>query len=323
MDYRVVTGVVLAAGLAVASVDPCAARQQVFRTNTDIVSAYATVVDPEGQIVTNLTRDDFLIFDNGRSQPLIQFDSSVRPIRIVVMLDMSGSMMGNLKILRESAVEMFTRLLPDDRARVGSFGDSITITPNFTNNTDELIRSLWLDLKPGGGTPLWSAVNAAMTGLAHETERRVVLVLSDGHDTGSIGHFGQAQVTEADVAKRGQTEEVIVYAIGLASSFDPSGGGGLAARRSALAGYRDGPDPWLRELARQTGGGYFELTEATALGPTFARVADELHRQYLLGYKMPDRDGRQHQIDVRIRGRTGLDVHARKGYFAPKTGTVP
>ena len=50
--------------------------------------------------------------------------------------------------------------------------------------------------------------------------------------------------------------------------------------------------------------------------------ADELHRQYLLGYKMPDRDGRQHQIDVRIKGRTGLDVHARKGYFAPKTGTV-
>src|SRR5262249_34424287 len=159
-----------------------------------------------------------------------------------------------------------------------------TITQHFTNNTDELIRSLWLDLKPGGGTPLWAAVNAAMSGLVHETERRVVLVLSDGHDTGSFGHFGQSPVTETDVAKRGQTEEIIVYAIGLASSFDPngSGGGGLAPRRLGLAGYNDGPDPWLRELARQTGGGYFELTDGDTLGPTFARVADELHRQYLL-----------------------------------------
>jgi len=318
MDHRIVQGIVLAAGLTAASIDPSAVpQQQVFRTNTDIVSAYATVVDKGGGIVTNLTRDDFMVFDNGRSQPLIQFESAVRPIRIIVMLDMSGSMTGNLKILRESAVEIFTRLLPDDRARVGSFGDRITITQQFTNNTDDLIRSLWTDLTPGGGTPLWAAVNAAMTALTHETERRVVLVLSDGHDTG--GRFGQSQVTVADVAKRGQTEEIIVYAIGLASSFDPgSSSGGTVARRLGLAGYGEGPDPWLHELARQTGGGYFELTDADALGPTFARVADELHRQYLLGYRLPDRDGRLHQIDVRVRGRTGLEVRARKGYLAPK-----
>ena len=316
MDHRIVQGVVLAAALTAASLDPSAAPQQVFRTNTDIVSAYATVVDAEGGIVTNLTRDDFLIFDNGRSQPLIQFESAIRPIRIIVMLDMSGSMTGNLKILRESAVEMFTRLLPEDLARVGSFGDRITISQQFTNNTDDLIRSLWLDLKPGGGTPLWSAVNAAMTALSHETERRVVLVLSDGHDTGSAGR--QSQVTVSDLAKRGQTEEIIVYAIGLASSFDGSGGrGGAALTRLMMPGY-GGPDPWMRELARQTGGGYFELTDADTLGPAFARVADELHRQYLLGYRLPDRDGRLHQIDVRVRGRTGLDVRSRKGYLAPK-----
>ena len=125
-------------------------------------------------------------------------------------------------------------------------------------------------------------------------------------------------MTVADLAKRGQTEEVIVYAIGLASSFDRTGNrSGAAAARFGLAGY-GGPDPWMRELARLTGGGYFELTDADALGPTFARVADELHRQYLLGYRLPDRDGRQHQIDVRVRGRTGLEVRARKAYLAPK-----
>ena len=82
---------------------------------------------------------------------------------------------------------MFTRLLPDDKARVGHFGNRIAISPKFTNNVDDLIRTLWLDLEPGGPTPLWGAVNAAMSALARIEGRRVVLVLSDGKNTGLRG----------------------------------------------------------------------------------------------------------------------------------------
>jgi Ca-activated chloride channel homolog len=284
--------------------------QQTFRTGTQTVSAYATVVDASGQILTDLTRDDFIVFDNARSQPLTVFGNTRRPIHIVVMLDMSGSMLGHLTLLRNSAVQMFTRLLPDDRARVGNFGDRITVSPRFTNDVDDLVRALWMDLKPGGGTPLWGAVNVAMTALAHVEGRRVVLVLSDGRDTGAVGHPGEPGVTLNDLIKRGQMEDFIVYAIGLASRMDPAA--------QVLAGQVGGnPDPGLRELALMTGGGYFELTDADELGPTFARVADELHRQYLLGYRMPEHDGKVHRIDVRVK-RPSVTVRARKSYVASK-----
>jgi len=316
MDHRIAHGVLLAAALTAASLDPSAAPQQVFRTNTDIVSAYATVVDAEGGIVTNLTRDDFLIFDNGRSQPLIQFESAIRPIRIIVMLDMSGSMTGNLDVLRRSAVQMFTRLLPGDQARVGNFGDRIVISPTFTNNVDTLIRALYLELEPGGNTPLWGAVNAAMGALARLDGRRVVLVLSDGKNTAPIP-------TLREVVERAQLEDFMVYAIGLRSrgGFNVGGrsaGGIGGARMGRSRGFSaDEPDPGLRDLAEESGGGYFALNDTIDLGDTFARVADELHRQYLLGYAAPEDDGRVHTIEVKAADGS-LKVRARRSYQAPQ-----
>ena len=142
-----------------------------------------------GRLVTDLTRDDFEVFDNGRPQPITLFDNSIQPINIVVMLDMSGSMIGqHLPLLRSSAVQMFTRLLPADKARVGNFGDRITLSPKFTNDQDELIRALWLDLEPGGPTPLWARGRTPRCRRSRRLDgRRVVLVLSDGKDTGFRG----------------------------------------------------------------------------------------------------------------------------------------
>lgn len=312
---------------------PPTQQAPVFRTVTQTVSVYATVLDPaDGRLVTDLARGDFQIFDNGRPQPLTIFDNREQPISIVIMLDMSGSMSGNVPTLRKAAVQMFTHLRPDDKARVGGFGDRITLSERFTNDTDELIRALWFDLTPGGGTPLWGAVNVAMTALAHLDGRRVVLVLSDGKDTAAGG--GRPAVTLPEAIERVQTEEFMVYAIGLASRMgpDPSGAGGGAGGfggggrrgRGAWGGGRgsgrgDEPDPGLRELATESGGGYFELHDADELGPTFARVADELHRQYLLGYSVPEQDGKLHTIEVRVT-RPGMTVRARKSYLAPKTG---
>jgi Ca-activated chloride channel family protein len=281
----------------------------VFRSATQMVPVYVTVVDESGHLVTDLTRDDFEVFDNGRSQTIAQFSSAIQPISIVVMLDMSGSMTGNIPLLRQAAVQMFTRLLPSDQARIGSFGDRITISDHFTNDQNELIRSLWNDLVPGGGTPLWAAVNIAMTALTHLEGRRVVLVLTDGKDTGAVwGMPGRSTITLQDVVRRAQVEEYLLYAIGL-QSRGMSGHYGRAAL--------DEPDPGLRELSAETGGGYFELHEADALGPAFARVADELHRQYLIGFVAPEADGRLHQITVNVK-RPGALPRARRNYLAPR-----
>jgi Ca-activated chloride channel family protein len=305
-----------------------AGQEPVFRSEVRTVPVYVTVLGQDGRLVTDLRREQFRVFDNGRPQPIALFDASIQPISIIVMLDTSGSMAGNLSVLRSAAVQMFTRLLPADKARVGHFGERIAMSPTFTNDVNELIRSLWLDLEPGGPTPLWGAVNAAMAAMSKMTGRRVVLVLSDGKNTGLRTVNGVATGPSLDeVIRRAQTEDYMVYAIGMRSRMDGrasrSRPGPLAppmsGRRARLAGLflESEPDPGLRELAAETGGGYFELNETTDLGETFARVADELHRQYLLGFVPPEADGKVHHLEVRL-DDPSFKPRARQSYQAPR-----
>jgi VWFA-related protein len=251
--------------------------------------------------VTDLTKDDFEIFDDARLQPITVFANDVQPISIVAMLDTSGSMTGNVRLLREASVQLFTHLLPADRARVGNFGDRISLSPRFTGDQDELIRWLWTEMVPGGPTPLWGAINVGMTALEHVDGRRVVLVFTDGYDTSSSREF----VSLRDVTSRAQAEEFMVYGVGLWSRSD---GRGPFVRTAP-------PDPGLRALAEETGGGYFELLNADDLGPTFTRVAEELHHQYLLGFPATRLDGRLHRLDVRVR-RPDMTARGRKSYLA-------
>jgi Ca-activated chloride channel family protein len=290
-----------AAGVWVAAQEP-----PVFRSSTQTVPVYVTVIGEDGRLVTNLTRDDFEVFDDGRPQPITLFDSGVQPISIIMMLDMSGSMLGHVTVLRNAAVQMFTRLEAGDKARVGSFGDRIVISPTFTKDVDTLIRTLWFDLKPGGSTPLWGAINAAMAGLAQVDGRRVVLVLSDGKNSPRTMNGLAMGPTLEDVIRRAEAEDFMVYSIGMRSR----------SARLRSPGESDEPDPGLRQLAHDSGGGYIELEGTDDLGVAFARVADELHRQYLLGFAAPDADGRIHRLEVRVKDPT-MHPRARRTYQAP------
>lgn len=293
------------------------ARQQsgVFRAATRTVPIYTTVIGPDGRLVTDLTRDDFQIFDDGRPQPITVFDSEVQPISIVVMLDTSGSMSGNIRMLREASVQLFTHLMPADKARVGNFGDRITVSPRFTNDVNELIRWVWTDMDTGGPTPLWGAINVGMTALQHVEGRRVVLVFTDGRDASA-----RQVITLRDVTARAQAEDFMIYGIGMwsrggyAGSRGPSGVGGLGPRGRGRGG-GEPPDPGLKAIAEESGGGYFELLTTDNLGPTFARVAEELHRQYLIGFTADRLDGRLHALEVRMR-QAGYTARARRSYVA-------
>ena len=105
------------------------AQQPVFRGTGDAVRVFVTVTDRDGRLVTTLTQDDFEVRDEGKPQPITLFDNTPQPIRLIVMLDVSGSMEGNLPLLRAAAEQLFARLRPDDVARVGTFGHEITISP--------------------------------------------------------------------------------------------------------------------------------------------------------------------------------------------------
>ena len=205
--------IVVLAALA-AGVGVLGAQEATFHGGTHTVSVYATVVDRAGRLVPNLTQDDFEVLDNGKPQTLTIFKNDTQPITIVVMLDRSGSMVGNFAIERAAAEEFVGDLLPADKARLGSFSNRVQIDPpDFTSDRDQLIRILHGNLQDAGPTPLWNATYAAMNALSSQGGRRVVLVFTDGYDS-PVRPAGN--VSLRDVIDRAQTDEIMVYAIGLA-----------------------------------------------------------------------------------------------------------
>lgn len=305
------------AACVLAVVGAAGQQQPVFRGTGDAVRVFVTVTDRDGRLVTTLTRDDFEVRDEGKPQPITLFDNSPQPIRLIVMLDVSGSMEGNLPLLRAASEQLFTRLRPDDKVRVGAFGHEIVISPSFTRNPDELRRALPDGIAQDAPTPLWRAVDEALDAFGGDgDERRVILVLSDGKDSGPLG-FRKRYVSQAEVIDRARNDDVMIYAIGMRSrgarQMQPGiGPGGLQAALTA-----DWPDPGLARVAEETGGGYTEIRFGQDLGAAFAQVADELHSQYLIGFAPPKRDGKVHSVDVRVSQR-GLKPRARKSYVAPK-----
>lgn len=294
-------------------------QPQVFRAGRDAVRVFATVTDRDGRLVTTLEQNDFEVRDEGKPQPITQFDNTPQPLRLVVMLDVSGSVEGNVPLLRAAASQLFGRLLKDDVARVGSFGNDVTISPEFTSDARELNAALPTSIAPDAPTPLWRAIEQAMDAFSGQDDRRkVILVLSDGKDSGPNG-FRQRPSSQADVIDRARQEDVMIYAVGMRSRPRtrrlPPGGMGPGGLQAMLVA--DLPDPGLARVAEETGGGYIEIRPGEDLGAAFTGVADELHTQYLLAFTPPKRDGKVHEVGVRVT-RGGLKTRAKKTYVAPR-----
>jgi Ca-activated chloride channel family protein len=282
--------VLTAAGLS-------AQQQPTFKSGTQIVSLFVTVADAEKRLVPDLTKDDFEVFDNDKSQPIVYFDNSIHPITVVVMLDTSGSMTGTIGLLRQAAEQFLIRLLPDDKGRVGAFNDKIQFSSHFTNDRDQLVTDV-KDLDYGNGTRLWDAVGASLEELKGIDGRRVILVFTDGDDTES------RTMSLGKVIERARADEVMIYAIGLESNY-------FNGQRMV----KSKPDSGLRKIADETGGGYFELSKTADLAPTFTRVAYELHSQYVIGFAPTQLDNRVHKLTVKMK-KPGLAARARRSYVA-------
>jgi VWFA-related protein len=313
---RLLTCVTLAA-CVVSAVAAAGLQQPVFRGGSDVVRVFVTVIDRDGRLVTTLTQDKFEVRDEGKPQPITLFDNTPQPIQLIVMLDVSGSMQGNLPLLRAAGAQLFARFQEKDVARVGAFGHEVILSPSFTHDARELGAAMPTEIAADAPTPLWRAIDEALGSFSKEDDRRkVILVLSDGKDTGPLS-FRQRPASQGEVIDRARQEDVMIYAVGMRSRgsrpMHPGiGPGGLQAMLLA-----DMPDPGLARVAEETGGGYIEIRFGEDLGAAFAGVADELHTQYLLGYAPPKRDGKVHDINVRVT-EGGLKPRARKNYVAPK-----
>ncbi len=271
-----------------------AAQQPTFRVGAQNVPVYVTVTDANKRLVPGLMQENFEIFDEKTKVPITIFDNQIQPVTVAVMLDSSGSMTMNLELLKQAAEQFVIRLLPDDKARIGYFNDKIAFLSEFSSDRDMLIASI-KDMQFGNPTRLYDSLIFSLDELLPIEGRKVILSFTDGADTASRSSMGE-------VLRRAREEEVMVYGIGL---------------ESVMLNIRTRPDGALRKLAAETGGGYFELKNADDLGPTFTRVAQELHSQYLLGFE-PQTDGKVHKIEVRV-NRPGLVARGRRTYQAPKS----
>lgn len=267
-----------------------------FKSAASTVHIYATVQGKDGRLVTNLTREDFDVLDNNRPRPITVFDNTPQDITVAVMFDMSGSMARQHPRIRAAAQALVDALWEKDRARIGSFGEEVAISPLLSSDKPTLRRIVNEELWPGGATPLWHATEVAMNSLDAEPGRRVVLLFTDGADSGLLVPGSRKRVGE--LAERGG---FMVYAVGLEEN---------------------GLSDHMISFVEDTGGGRFLVGGEDDLGKTFAQVVEELHHQYVIGFSPETLDGKSHKLTVRSR-QPGTQVRGRRTYVAnPETGSI-
>lgn len=294
----VVCAVVLTPWARLSARDTQDPQQPTFRTGVRTVPVYATVTDRGGRFVLDLKKSDFVIVDNGQPVSITQFSNQFVPITAAVMLDLSRSMINRYDAVIAAAEQFIVRLMPGDRARVGSFSEEVRMGPPLTDDRDAMIKFLRdsFDLRVGMRTRLWDGIEQGILSLEGVEGRRVVFVISDGTDTWSVKRMD-------DVLGMARKAGVLVYWISM------SGTGGPEPRAQMR------PNAGLRSFVEDTGGGYMRFAEIDEINPIMTEVAQELHHQYLLGFTPAVLDNRLHKLEVRTT-QSNYTVRARKNYVA-------
>lgn len=271
---------------------------QTFRAGVKIVPVYATVAAPNGQFILDLKKEQFTLTDNGQPVTITQFSNQFVPITAAIMLDLSKSMLTRYDAVLASAEQFIVRLMPGDRARVGSFSEEVRMGPPLTSDRDALIKFLRdsFDLRVGMRTRLWDGIDEGIKALDGAEGRRVVFVITDGNDTWSVKRGD-------DVLSAARKAGVLVYWI----SMSGTGGPEPQSQRTPSAG--------LRSFVEDTGGGFMRFNEIDEINRIMTEVTQELHHQYLLGFTPAALDGHLHKLDLRV-PQSNYTVRARKTYVA-------
>ena len=274
------------------------AAQSTFRARLDLVQISLTVTDASGRIVTGLGKSDFQVWEDGVEQEVAQFTDQRVPVSLGVLLDASDSMRGRPVVDAREALNRFVGelLFPEDEAFVATFNHSPRLAARWKRPTSSLVDVL-KGLQPSGGTAIYDSLAETARLFERRNNARAAFVLiSDGADTASDRTLHQA----LDTIRR---SDAFVYAI----AIDPP---------DARGSTRVNPEA-LREITSLSGG-YTEVVRSAAdLGPATARIADELNKQYTLGYSSTrPPDGSWRALRVRVRNTAEYSVRARRGYYA-------
>ncbi len=334
---------------ALVLVDPPIAGQEGFRfkSGVELINVTATVIDRSGRFVPGLQQTDFVVYEDDKPVEVTHFSAERVPVSLGIVLDTSGSMAGDKMSAAKSAIERFLLDLlgPDDDVFLYVFNSGIDLVHEWTTDRNRVAASL-RRLHPAGGTAMYDAVvEAVPMAQGGQNRKKAVVVISDGNDTNSRSDV-------RDVKQVVRETEVLVYAVGIDGHGDPT----FTSPRTQppilrppapipfpVPGGRGQPrNPWpqppgqyppggggggvrsddrvnvvaLREMTDDSGGRTEIVRDPRDLDPATSNIADELSKQYYIGYPSPGhRDGKWHTIRVELKNPS-MRVRARRGYVA-------
>lgn len=276
-----------------------AGGQPAFRSGVDLITFGVTVVDRKGELVSDLTRAEFEVVEDGRAQQLSYFamgdGDTAPPMHLGLLLDASGSMISDLKLAQGAAIK-FLNLLPEARdITLVDFDTEVRITRYPQRDFPRLVERI-RQRKPGGWTALYDALGTYLDGVDQEDGRRILVMYTDGADSRSVLKLDETLTLL-------KASPVTVYAIGLVQN---------------TGSYRARLQMTMMQLVEATGGQAFFPSSMKEVEGAYGKVLSQIKGQYHLGYVSSNAtaDGAWRKVEIKVK-RPGTRVRARQGYFAP------
>lgn len=305
---------------------------EVLTTDTSLVQLNVGVVDKSGNSVKTLSRNDFVVYEDGVRRPILSFEPTEAPFSLVLMLDMSGSTVNFRQQIQGAALRFLDALTPEDRVAVVEFnGKGVKSLLGFSTDRRKIAYAITL-ATGAGETPLYEALKFSLRELAHEGKRRkAIVVLTDGLDTevrnkdrAIVAQASDAEVSTAikpetnsqvvTVLNQADRDGVTIFPLSLPSG-DPKR---LPLPDPAITAMYQAAHLRLQLLANRTGGRIHEIQSLTDMAKLYAQVAADLRTLYTVTYQAPNpgtHDGKWREIRVEI-ARADLVASTKPGYYA-------
>jgi VWFA-related protein len=274
----------------------------VVRISSNLVPIPASVVDKRGYAVVNLKLDDFELRVDGELRALSDLTRSETSVRLAMLFDNSGSLDAAREFEKQAAIRFFRKVMrKNDEAAIYSIETDSYLAQPLTNDVVRLEQTIAMFGRPEGGTSLFDAIVDAANYLRPYTGRRVLVIVSDGIETTS-------RHSDFDfVVQHVLSDDCQIYVV-QTGLYEGANLRALAAERR------------MEQLTGQTGGAVYLPKSTDQLDVAFDQIAADLSQQYILSYyPSPEhRDGRLHNLELRVKSRNDVRVRSRKGYYAPK-----
>ena len=299
--YRV--GLLAMAALVAGTSALVQVQQAAFRAGIDLVQVGVTVVDRDGEFITDLTPEDFEIVEDGQEQTITYFalgdqTSAAPPLHVGLLFDTSGSMGEDIKLARTAAIRFLNTLSDAVDMTLVDFDSEVRVTRYGQRDFPRIVERI-RGRQPRGWTAMYDALGVYLDGAAENDGRTILLLYTDGGDTRSAIALG-------DLMTLVRASDVTIHTVGFMEHL----------RSSTLLRQR----MQLTEIAETTGGQAFFPSTMKDIEVAYDDVVAQIRAQYSLGYTSTDtaQDGRWRKVEIRLT-RPDLDdarVQSRKGYFA-------